>query len=329
MGINNLVNLHKPKDNSRNPLVSIIVMTYNSLNYVLETLESAKAQTYQNIELIVTDDASVDETVRICKEWIANNKDRFVNTKLITIDVNSGIPANLNRGVREANGEWIKFIAGDDILLPDCILDNLNFIKANESNVEVIHSNSKYYENCFTEENYLFTRNVTLEPLAQNHKSSKYQFKIILWAPSVNAPSIFIKKELIERLNYYSEVIRFMEDWPMWLKIISNGVPIFSLNKETVGYRLNNFSASNKGRDVKIYSDIYKKMEIFSQDQTYPHLSLIDLFVKKYEYFVKLSIDALHLNRRNFFCKSIFFGLLLPSTIYEKARVRFFILRYK
>jgi hypothetical protein len=53
------------------------------------------------------------------------------------------------------------------------------------------------------------------------------------------------------------------------------------------------------------------------------------LFVKKYEYFVKLSIDALHLNRRNFFCKSIFFGLLLPSTIYEKARVRFFILRYK
>ena len=60
-----------------NPLVSIIVITYNSSKYVLETLESAKAQTYQNIELIVTDDCSNDNTVEICRKWIEENKERF------------------------------------------------------------------------------------------------------------------------------------------------------------------------------------------------------------------------------------------------------------
>ena len=61
-----------------NPLVSIIVVTYNSSLYVRETLESAKRQSYRNLELIVTDDASKDDTVKICREWIENNKNRFV-----------------------------------------------------------------------------------------------------------------------------------------------------------------------------------------------------------------------------------------------------------
>ena len=106
----------------KQPLVSIIVITYNSSKYVLETLESAKAQTYQNIELIVSDDCSIDNTVEICREWIENNKERFVRTELITAEKNTGIPANCNRGVKAAQGEWVKLIAGDDILYNNCII---------------------------------------------------------------------------------------------------------------------------------------------------------------------------------------------------------------
>lgn len=67
------------------PLVSIVVTTYNSSKYVLETLESVKAQTYKNIELIISDDYSLDNTVEICKKWITENSDRFVNTKIIIV----------------------------------------------------------------------------------------------------------------------------------------------------------------------------------------------------------------------------------------------------
>ena len=61
----------------KKPLVSIIVITYNSAKYVLETLESAKNQTYQNIELIISDDCSIDNTVDICTRWLNENKDEI------------------------------------------------------------------------------------------------------------------------------------------------------------------------------------------------------------------------------------------------------------
>ena len=95
------------------PLVSIVVITYNSSKYVLETLESAKEQSYQNLELIISDDCSFDDTVAICRNWIAKNKERFVRIELLSVDKNTGIPANCNRGVKVAKGEWVKLIAGE------------------------------------------------------------------------------------------------------------------------------------------------------------------------------------------------------------------------
>ncbi len=111
----------------QNPLVSIIVITYNSSKYVLETLESTKNQTYQNIELIVSDDCSTDNTFEICRSWIEQNKERFVRTQLVTSNKNTGIAPNCNRGLKMAQGEWVKLIAGDDILLAHCIKKNVGY----------------------------------------------------------------------------------------------------------------------------------------------------------------------------------------------------------
>ncbi len=61
---------YQDMDKSRETLVSIVVITYNSAKFILETLESSKAQTYKNIELIISDDCSTDNTVEICQQWI-------------------------------------------------------------------------------------------------------------------------------------------------------------------------------------------------------------------------------------------------------------------
>lgn len=64
-------------------LVSICVLTYNSSEYIIETLDSIKNQNYQNIELIISDDCSFDNTVILCTQWINLNRDRFVRVELI------------------------------------------------------------------------------------------------------------------------------------------------------------------------------------------------------------------------------------------------------
>ena len=110
------------------PLVSVPVITYNSAKTVIETLDSIKAQTYQNLELIVSDDCSTDNTVEVCQKWIEENKSRFVRTEVVTVEKNTGVAGNLNRAEAACRGEWIKPIAGDDVLLPNCIQDCIDYV---------------------------------------------------------------------------------------------------------------------------------------------------------------------------------------------------------
>ena len=61
-------------------IVTVIVYTFNSSKYILETLDSIKKQTYKDLMLIITDDCSTDSTIEICKKWLNLNGDRFVKT---------------------------------------------------------------------------------------------------------------------------------------------------------------------------------------------------------------------------------------------------------
>lgn len=218
------------------PLVSIIVSTYNSSKYVLETLESAKAQTYENIELIVSDDFSTDNTVEICSKWIAENKERFLRTEIITADKNTGIAPNCNRGVRAAHGEWVKLIAGDDILTNDCINLCTDYIKSNPAteifaSKAILFSNGDWKQNgkpCNSENNTLFNKG----------NSFKEQFASLIRRNSILAPTVFISKQLWQKNNFFDEDIPYMEDYPFWIKTLKNGIKIDFLNEVTVAYRL-------------------------------------------------------------------------------------------
>lgn len=87
----------------------MVVITYNSSKTVVETLESIKAQTYQNLELIVSDDCSPDKaTIETVQKWLDANGSRFVHAELVTADRNTGVSGNINRGVAKSHGEWIK-----------------------------------------------------------------------------------------------------------------------------------------------------------------------------------------------------------------------------
>ncbi|MBP5326492.1 MAG: glycosyltransferase [Bacteroidales bacterium] len=102
-------------------LVSIIVATFNCAHYIEATLDSVYRQTYNDIELIVTDDCSIDDSVAVARRWIEKHRERFVRTAQTQTMQNSGVTANYNAGLCEVRGEWVKCLDGDDILPDDAI----------------------------------------------------------------------------------------------------------------------------------------------------------------------------------------------------------------
>lgn len=266
------------------PLVSIIVITYNSSKYVLETLESAKAQTYQKTELIVSDDCSTDNTVKICREWIEKYGEGFVRTELITVRENTGISANCNRGIKAAEGEWMKLIAGDDILLPNCIFDNIDQIIKN-NNISFLFSEIHPFSD-------------SQEEIHSKYFNTKYdffkltaikQFKKLVIENRIITPSAFLRVETLRKIGGYDENIRNVEDYPLWIKATKNGYKLFYFNKVTVKYRIHENSMTTSASKTKIANDLE---QIFLK-YNLPYISITNfLFVIDYYLMIK-SIKSL------------------------------------
>lgn len=99
------------------PLISFVVTSYNYENYVLETLESIKNQTYENIEILVVDDKSKDKSVEKIKGFIEKNRDLKIN--LIEHSTNQGQMAAIKTGLLHSKGQFVSFVDSDDVLIKD------------------------------------------------------------------------------------------------------------------------------------------------------------------------------------------------------------------
>lgn len=295
-------------------LVSIIVITYNSEDFILETLNSIKNQTYKNIELIITDDKSKDNTVEICNNWLNENSQEFINSKIITTTNNSGIPANCNRGIHAAKGEWIKIIAGDDILLSDAIEKYVQFAKQNRD-CEIIHSK---VIRMVHKGNDIEMISAKKYPKTLHQKmSSKSQFKLLRFSTIVLAPSVLMKRRLLENLNYLDESIKMCEDWPFWLKLTHHGKKFYFLNEETVLYRIHEksvYSGSENKFFINPYYIVQKEIyEKYIRKNINPLEKLIfDYHYNLMEYFFKFN------NLPSKSIKSSYNILRLPYRVYSK-----------
>lgn len=220
-------------------LVSALVCTYNSSRTVIETLESITSQTYKNIELVISDDDSKDVSVEICEKWVEKNKNRFVRTRIITHTPNTGTSANLNRAFSEAQGEWVKVIAADDKLLPNCISDYIDYVY-DHPEASIVFSKVVGFGNMEAANKWPF-KNVKRFFDAFSTK----QFRIILSTSNfLPAASVFLKKKVWEDLEGYDESIPLLEDWPFWVNALKNGYCFDFLDKETVSYRFSELSVS-------------------------------------------------------------------------------------
>ncbi len=317
-------------NSNTNPLISIIVITYNSAAHVLETLESIGVQTYTNIELIIADDASSDNTLVKCRLWLDENASRFNKTVVIESPTNLGISGNCNKGVKAANGEWIKLIAADDVLLIDAVESNIDFILKSNEPVYIIHSESLYYRDNFDEPNRIEGEVFGNQLIAQA-PSAEIQYQILLRGCHVNTPTVFIHKNVFHEVGLFDEQFRNIEDWPMWIRVADSGIKFHFLNKPTVKYRAHDASVSNQTPDGKLYKElsltewpIYKKLVMNN--------------VSKFEKFLIIALEKRRrmmikagLNKNNFLARSVDYmsfwpikklQLLAEQNIFKKLRRR-------
>lgn len=221
--------------------VTISVITYNSSKYVLETLESIKAQTYPNLVLHICDDCSTDNTIEICEKWIKVNSHRFINTNIIVPEHNTGVSANCNRAMDACETEYHKEIAGDDILLPNCIQDNIEYVKSHTEAIVVFSkikafgaSKERNEQVASVFDYYFFELNI------------ESQLKRLINSGNcIPAASCFYNIKALRELKMRNdERIPLLEDWPKWINMLKKGIRFHFLNVETVLYRISEDSLS-------------------------------------------------------------------------------------
>jgi len=223
----------------QDPLVSIVVITYNSSKFVLETLESAKEQSWQNVELIITDDCSTDNTVEICQNWMDKNKTRFVNAKLVTAERNTGIAPNANRGMKASKGEWVKFIAGDDLLLPNCIEELIHYLKMNKNlPIKFLVHGILPFKNG-TQFKVVFPPDEFIENDA--HHQLIYLLKR---GNCISGSAFFLERLKLIELGGFDESYVMFEDFPLTLKYTRNNYKIWIIKKPLFKYRIHDCNLS-------------------------------------------------------------------------------------
>ena len=244
------------------PLVSVYVITYNSSKTIVETLDSIYHQTYQNIELIISDDCSADNTVDLCKNWMAKNDDRFTRTEIIESPTNTGIAANCNRAEDVCHAKWVKPLAGDDILLPDCIDTYMNFVK-NQDDSPCIFCRVQCF-NATTGENIY--SNIPFDYSFFSKTRERQLSHLIYDGNCIPAASVFINIHLLRKLGIRNdERIPLLEDWPKWINILNAGYHLNFLDKTLVKYRMQN-GTSTSG----LNPDFYYSVHLFTLLYRYP-----------------------------------------------------------
>lgn len=250
------------------PLVSVSVITYNSSMTVLETLESIKAQTYQNLELIVSDDCSTDNTVEICRKWIEQNKSRFARTELLTVEKNTGVSANLNRAEIACQGEWVKGIAGDDLLMPNCIQDCMDYVKDNPETIYLFG-----IQKAFGTDEATCTRINNIFDYSFFSKTQEEQLhRLVFGENCVPATTAFYNRAKVQNLGIKNdERIPFLEDWPKWINLLRAGVKLHFVDKVLVKYRIGglstgNYCSVNSYRSGRLFDFYYRFPEWYNEN---------------------------------------------------------------
>ena len=184
---------------NKEPKVSIIIPTYNQAEYLKEAIESVLNQTYKNIEIIIVDDGSTDNTLEVVASF--DNKIVYIQQR------NKGASSARNTGIKEASGEYVAFLDSDDMWIKNKLEKQIEFIK-NDPEIgllgtgcyEMINMGKMIYKKIFPAKNEILQKD------------------LIKYNPFIQS-SVIVEKDVFNDIDLYDEKFKESEDYDLWLRI--------------------------------------------------------------------------------------------------------------
>jgi len=236
------------------PLVSVIIPTFNRANMIEETINSVLSQTYKNIEILVSDDGSTDTTKEILKKYISANVKYFWQE-------NKGRPAcPRNLGIKNANGKYIAFLDSDDLWIENKLAIQISILEKN-SELIGISSNATF-----------FGRSTGIYLTKSYNRSVNFR-EVFEKNPIVNS-SVVIRKEICEKIGLLDEdpILRGVEDFDYWLRILNyKDNSFYIIDDSLIKYRthLTNISYNPEQPEI-LFEELEKIKKIYQKYEDLP-----------------------------------------------------------
>ncbi len=257
------------------PLISIVTAVYNHEKYLDDYFHSIMRQSYKNIELILINDASTDQSLVIIETWLPKLEERFKKMTFISRKENKGLVFNCNEGIEIAEGKYIALFASDDIMMVTNLEEKVNYLEQN-LNKAMVCSDVYYGKNFHAKKHSITNPKLFNKTIFQ---------RLIDQGNFIFAPSVVVRKNVLLEVGKYNNKYP-MEDYPMWLEI-SRNYEIGYISKPLIFYRLSENSLS---RDVE-------KFRIMVES----HMEILIDMEKKYKCDISKGINSLYTMAAVFF----------------------------
>lgn len=224
------------------PVISVIIPTYNSAQYIVKTLESVFAQTYKDYEVIVVDDSSTDNTKDVLTPYMGRIKYIYKQ--------NGGPASARNTGIKAASGSYVAFLDSDDIWMPEKLGEQAELV-INDDELALVFSNRIDFDENDIERNREIAKKFIADDMRLN----------IWWDNPVTTSSVLMKRACFNEIGVFDEAkdVEGSEDCDMWLRVACK-YRIGYLPKVLVRHRVRN-SGHNRSNIERAYSSSKKVLD--------------------------------------------------------------------
>jgi len=188
------------------PEISVIIPTYNRGSLVGRAIKSVLKQVYRDIELIVVDDGSLDDTGDVVAVLKDQSRDIRVTYKKTE---NRGVAAARNTGIGLAGGSWLAFLDSDDLWMPDKLAKQRLFLSENPG-IRLVHSDERWIRN-----------GVRVNKPKAYRKFGGEVFIESLAVCMIGPSTVMMEKSLLDQVGGFDEAFPVCEDYDLWLRITS------------------------------------------------------------------------------------------------------------